>query len=442
MQEYWFCAGCKSMNRANDKVCYKCRAPREQATLLTVAERQQGVVLTPGLDEEHRQVAWALMSRNSYVSAWQLGYVAAGLIVLYAILGVLFVAEQGMLLGVYLFSPDGVDSTQDLLPGVVLGVTSLAVSLALVAAVAVHSCFLGLTSMNAPALGSGSPRFDPVRAGLWWIESHLWAIRGGLAFVGPALLCFMGIALGGLIFGLTAGVVWAVCAFWLLGDPITNLGKPRRLLEDLWTRLAVPGSADSRIVTWWAAAWGTAFGVAYAVAALTFVAIIVVAFVEIVLAIGGAELQPASRSQTVLVLGLTYVLVTIIEVAAYVTSLVLLARITIGLAERQRVREAWVRSGSGAPSAAAPGSAAPSDSAAQPGPFVQPGVAAPRPAPAPARQPEAQLPSSDVVGGEAAGPADRPVLLPSRTMPRYGSPPEPGRPLESRQNDPDRGGSL
>lgn len=468
MQEFWFCAGCRSMNRASDKLCYKCRAPKEQATLATVAERPQGVVLTPGLDDEHREVAWALMSRNSYISAWKLGYAAAGLIVLYAILGILFVIEQGTLLGINLLAPDRLDSFETVLPEAVLALTDLAVVLALIAAVAVHSCFLGITSMNAPALGSGSPRFDPVRAGVWWIESYLWAIRGGLAFVGPPLLCLIGILLGGLIFGLGAGLTWAVCAFWLLGDPIANLGKPRRLLEDLWTRLAVPGSADSRVVTWWSAAWGTAFGVAYAVSALTFIAIIVVALVEIVLAIGGVELQPASERQTTVVLGLTYVLVVAIELAAYVTSLWLLARITVGLAQRQRVREAWVQSGSAAPGSAAhaagsggvpatsrsagpqPGAplpqepAAPFGYAAQPGYVAGPAGPPPPPAPAPATQPEGQLPSSAGVGGEEAGPTDRPVIQPSRTVPRYGSPLgfEPRRPPESPPNDLDRGGAV
>jgi hypothetical protein len=468
MQEFWFCAGCKSMNRASDKLCYKCRAPKEQATLVTVAQRQQGVVLTPGLDDEHREVAWALMSGHSYISAWKLGYAAAGLIVLYVILGILFVIEQGTLLGIYLLAPDQLDSFQGVLPGAVLEATSLAVSLALVATVAVHGCFLGITSMNASALGSGSPRFDPVRAGVWWIESHLWAIRGGLAFVGPPLLCVIGIAFGGLIFGLGSGLVWAVCAFWLLGDPITNLGKPRRLLEDLWTRLGVPGSADSRIVTWWSAAWGTAFGLGYAVSALTFIGIIVVVLVEIVLAIGGVEMQPASESQTVLVLGLTSVLVASIELAAYVTSLLLLARITVGLAQRQRVREAWVQSGSaasrsgalvagsgGGPAASGstgpqPGAPLPQEPAAkfgyapQPGYFAGPAGPPPRPEPAPATQLEGQRPSSAGVGGEEAGPADRPVIQPSRTVPRYGSPLgfEPGRPPESPPNDPDRGGAV
>jgi len=82
MQEFWFCAGCKSMNRGADKRCYKCRAPKEEATLATVVHKPQDAVLTPGLDEEHREVAWTLMYRQQYISAWKLGYFAAGLILI------------------------------------------------------------------------------------------------------------------------------------------------------------------------------------------------------------------------------------------------------------------------------------------------------------------------------------------------------------------------
>ena len=83
MHEFWFCSECKSMNRADSKRCYKCRAPKEQATLAVSTERQEGVVLTPGLDDEHREIAWALAKSNHYISAWRLGYAAAGMMFLY-----------------------------------------------------------------------------------------------------------------------------------------------------------------------------------------------------------------------------------------------------------------------------------------------------------------------------------------------------------------------
>jgi hypothetical protein len=43
MQEFWFCARCKSMNRANSQQCYRCKALKTEATLATVAgDRPEG----------------------------------------------------------------------------------------------------------------------------------------------------------------------------------------------------------------------------------------------------------------------------------------------------------------------------------------------------------------------------------------------------------------
>jgi hypothetical protein len=93
MQEFWFCASCKSMNRGTTDRCCRCNAEREQSTLATVAERPQGVVLIPGLDEEHREVAWPLTSTHRYISAWLLGYVSAGLLILCPILVTLAIVD-------------------------------------------------------------------------------------------------------------------------------------------------------------------------------------------------------------------------------------------------------------------------------------------------------------------------------------------------------------
>src|ERR1035437_9262700 len=185
MQEFWFCASCKSMNRANAPQCYRCKSRKTEATLATVANRQQDVVLTPGLDEEHREVAWTLMFRQKYISAWRLGYLAAGLL-----LATLAVATFATIQAVVIiivggsFDSGGMNGGQQAL----LGATVLIMVVLGLLMVVVHSVFLCLTSMGAPALGSGSPRFDPARAAVWWIESALWAIRGGLAFVVPPML--------------------------------------------------------------------------------------------------------------------------------------------------------------------------------------------------------------------------------------------------------------
>ena len=180
MQEFWFCARCKSMNRAGALKCYKCQAPKGQATLATVAHRQQGVVLTPGLDDEHRELAWTLMFRQTYISAWKLGYLAAAL--LFALLAVWCALAGASLVAIArVFSVwnTATDPSIGALEGplgYILGFGVIGAALIAIATLVVHSIFLCLTSINSPALGSGSPRFDPARAAVWWIESYLWAI--------------------------------------------------------------------------------------------------------------------------------------------------------------------------------------------------------------------------------------------------------------------------
>ncbi len=311
MQEFWFCEACKSMNRGNADNCYRCRAPKDSSTMATVVRRQPGVVLTPGLDEEHRAVAWTLMLRQTYVSAWKLGYVAATLLLLVIAVGAVAAAiEIGLM--VSRGSPTPVAPADARSP--IFLVTLLAMGLIGLCAAVAHSVFLGLTSMDAPALGSGSPQFDPVRAGLWWIESWLWAIRAGLAFVVPPLLCLFAMSIGGVIFGLVLGLVWGVCAFWLLGDPITSLGKPGRLLKDLWGRLAVPGSADSRMVTLWSATWGVARGVDYAIAAVTYIAIMALAVASFVSSRSGVSIGGSSNANVTLLAILLVDLVAVVQV--------------------------------------------------------------------------------------------------------------------------------
>lgn len=342
MQEFWFCESCKSMNRGSSEQCYRCHAPKNLSTMATVTNRQPGVVLTPGLDEEHRDVAWTLMLRQKYISAWKLGYVAAALLFLVLAAGVaMAAAEIGFM--VSRGSPTPIAPVDAHSP--VLTVVFFVLLLTGVCAAVVHSVFLGLTSMDAPALGSGSPAFDPVRAGLWWIESSLWAIRAGLAFVGPPLLCLFAVSIGGLIFGIPIGVVWALCAFWLLGDPITSLGKPGRLLKDLWERLGVPGSANSRIVTLWTGVWGTARGFDFAVSGFIYVAIVVLAVARLLGSRFGVSIGLESTNGLALA---TILMVDFVVVVQWLTdgiALYLLALITIELSRRQRTREKWVLGG-------------------------------------------------------------------------------------------------
>lgn len=346
MQESWFCAQCKSMNRANAQQCYKCRALKAGATLATIAGRQHGVVLTPGLDEEHREVAWTLMFRQTYVSAWKIGYLAAAL--LFAMLAVwLLIGAVTLVSVIHLFSTDQADlGNQSHAPLLSLFAAGLiGAGLLAIVTVVVHSVFLYLTSVNASALGSGSPRFDPARAALWWIESALWAIRGSLAFVVPPFLALIAVSLVGPILGMGLGIVWFVCAFWALGDPVSCLDKPRRLLVDLWDRLGIPGSADSRIVTLWSVAWGTGRGIEYAVSGVIYLFVIVLSIIGFGASRIGGEVTFAPAGQVALAQTLLTFTVLTVQIVADGIGLYLLARITMELATRQRVREGWVLGG-------------------------------------------------------------------------------------------------
>jgi hypothetical protein len=417
MQEFWFCEACKSMNRADADRCYRCRAPKIQATMATVRQRQSGVVLTPGLDEEHREIAWTLMLRQTYISAWKLGYVAAALLFLVIVVGV-FTAVLEIALMVSRGSPTPVDPGS--VRGPVLPAALLALGLTGLLAAVVHSAFLGLTSMDAPALGSGSPRFDPVRAGLWWIESSLWAIRAGLAFIGPPLVCLYAISIGGPVLGLLGGLAWAVVFFWLFGDPIASLGKPSRLLKDLWERLNVTGSSDSRIVTLWSGAWSMARGIDFAIAAMAYTMIAVMYVANFFASRFDVSLWGSSNDDVTLLWILLVDLVVAVEWIADGIALYLLAQITINLSRRQRIREKWVLGN------LAPAPARTRAASAAPAGFV-PAAAAPQAVPQRPLEPAAE--PAAVTPPESA--ADRPVIQPSSTSirrygaPRGGDPPRP-----------------
>ena len=422
MQEFWFCSQCMSMNRASSRQCYKCRAPRQTATLATVSNRQEGVVLTPGLDEEHRDVAWALMAGQNYVSPVAVGYLATALIMLTAIAWV-FLATMGMIL---LVGNEGsvVSTVTD---GQVhlfwVGLAAFGVSLA--ATALVHGVFLGLASMNAAALGSGTPRYGMLRSGLWWVESFGWTILAWLVLGGP----YLGLALFSAP-GMVLGVLWLAVGWYLMGNPISFLGRPRRLLDDLWGRLSVPGSGgDARTVSLWSLSWGTARGLVlayYAFLTLLGVATFIVLIVAALSGHGiGVTISDNYVTIATLLDALAYGSAFVAETIAYL----LLAQVTLGLVDRLKARERWVRAGprksvesGGVGGNAEPASPAPN----QPYEYMPPEArVAPAPAtfsteqwPAPAPSTPEQTPP-DLPARWPRGPIMTPISAPDAEPPRF-----------------------
>jgi hypothetical protein len=138
-------------------------------------------------------------------------------------------------------------------------------------------------------------------------------------------------------------------------------------------RLGIPESSDSRLVGHWSMAWGTLVGILYAVVIGPLVLLITFILVLLVAGLAGIELTPAPEGQVALYATLLFGLVLTALLIAYGTCLFTRARITLELSRRQRVREAWVRSGTDVPNAGAAAQGLPAASAASVVP--QPGYA-------------------------------------------------------------------
>jgi hypothetical protein len=294
MQEFWYCDRCGSMNRADSGRCYKCRAGKANATAGTTTVLRQGYVAAPALDDENRGIARAYMSQGRYVSAWQIGYltgfvtiVAVAFEALYATIAVLHAISRSPGYA----SPKAFPWFET--PPAVLG---LAVAALVLVGLVLQGLFLCLTSMNSPALGSGTARFGPFRCAVWPLESVLWAVWG----------------LG----GLRAYDRWWARRLYL-GDPLSSAtDNPPRLLQDLLDRLWVPRRSGSGLVPLWGTAWAALVLIGYLL------------LFTLVLALIGTPLP--------------FVVLLAIGSCDFAWCFITLARITFEMARRQHIREQWV----------------------------------------------------------------------------------------------------
>jgi len=343
MADYWYCATCFSQNRPRSDRCYKCDRPRgAEADPTFAATASQGRTATsrsavasaasqpvppPVLDEATRWTARSVMDRG-YSSAWQLGYVAAGMLILTAI--VLVVAALAWLPRLLSSITNAPLAPNSLIDACAPSLPLLCVLGPLT--IAIHSMFLYRSAKAAPALGSGSAHASPMEAGAWWLESELSAIGGAAALTVPFM--FIGI-FGGLIGR------WLIrqggFGFWVLGNPIGYFNRSRQVLTDLWERFAIPGQSGARTITLWSFCWAMTHLVAMAFAevlAWIFIAVWYIATVD------GRPFSFSPEFASV-VAALTLICLVVALLFA-VVALYLLAEITWELAKRQRVREQWV----------------------------------------------------------------------------------------------------
>lgn len=363
MQQHWFCSRCGSMNRADADNCYKCRGRRATSTVRTTVVPRAKNVSVPSLGEDNLKIARAFMSSGRYTSSWQLGYLA-GVTMMVAVILEVYLAV-GLLVAVFLKGGFSFDALRG-----VAGLAGLlgagAAGLSLVALIML-GVFLGLTSMNAPALGCGIPGYGPLRSALWPIETVLWVVWG--------------------VTSSRSMDQWFFKMAALPSGPDAATDNPPLLLWYMMGIHAVPSRSESRLIHIWAAEWGLVVCLFY------------VGIIALVLALCGID----PPLVVLLVIG------SLIVPPMFLT----LALIAIEIARRQRIREQWVL---GELRAEATGTAAigPSES----------------PAPAPELRPEHTPQPSQPLQAEPAptagpGPQVAPPVLQTPTASRPSSVPVP-----------------
>jgi hypothetical protein len=434
MQEAWFCENCRSMNRAQSNVCYRCHAPKAGATLATVRDQRPVDVAIPGIDHLDGGRAAALLSRT-YQDVSALGYLAA------AILGIAAVASAVTLfltaLVVLLASTAG---NVSLSPGAaaVLLIAGGVGSLAVPAGILLDSIFLGLTTRNVPALGGGQPSFGPLRAGLWWLEAGFWVLAASFVVWSlpgiVILLMAASMILGFEVFGLIGlvGVVIAIewtrrelsISFNVFRYSLAALRRPARPLNELASRLGAKGSAGHDLVGLWSASWVTGFAITIFMPLLGLGIGVAAIAVVLVAALAGIDVRMPSAAELDWAERVFEALMAVVATLAALLAIFFMTRLTLWLTRAQRDRRRWVLSAAGRPGGLhAPGPA--------PAPGIGPGTARQGPAPAaPAVAPRASPGLAQLArpGPPQAGPpraAPRPAAPTGRVI---GYVPDPVRP--------------
>jgi hypothetical protein len=289
MQEFWVCDGCKSLVRRLDPTCYRCGRPRAVGDR-SVDAGARGAVLTPGVDGRTLQgVAWTLSTGGRYVSVRYLSALAALLVMADVVLSTAHAAVTVALESRLMDSTIGQIVNDQVLPRDLVDISTQLFAIELIVWVLgtiAWIALVGISVHNAPALGAGTPPSTTLEAVGWW-------------FV-----------------------------------PLFNLVRPVQIVNDVYERLAVQGSARSMVVgVWWAGfllAWLIRVPISW----------LVVFVMTAALFMGWT---PSVREVTGVGLSLD-----ILADLFYLASGLALVQVILELGRRQRVREAWVAAGAAA----------------------------------------------------------------------------------------------
>lgn len=289
MQEFWVCDSCKSLVRKVDSKCYSCgriRAPEAKS----IDAGATGAVLTPGVDDEFQGQAWSLSASRRYKSV---RWLAPGAATLVFVAVMLDVVNNLVGLGVYARALD-LKRVEDYTSGtwiprdivaIDFQITLVEVAVTIGAAIACIALF-AISVRNAPVLGAGTPPRSALAAVVWW-------------FV-----------------------------------PFYNLVRPFQIVSDVYARMAVPGSAATKIV----GAWWACYLLSWFVRVIG--GFIVDLLVGFWLALGWV---PTIREAVGLAMALSA-----LEAVFYVASGIFLVRVILELGDRQRVRARWIAAGAAA----------------------------------------------------------------------------------------------
>jgi hypothetical protein len=389
VEEFWVCQHCRSLNRASAGKCYSCREkygsqPKQgtpavkganrvaspPAALPTLADfgaavaRQpyisrpvalpspaapsSAVLGTPAIREARgiphpvlavkRRIARFFAQRQSLSVGW-LGNLTAILLMLLILDGAALVLTVSPAAGDLLQSANLAGAWAHLTSGQQGLARTLAIGFGALGIVSLLSLslFLGLTTHNATGLGADMPLLTPYGAGIVW-PVVLWTqARIAVGMIVPAALIWLGYPIPGLI----AAIVAVEIAQRHLDDPFSWLTMPYRHLPDLYAKLGVGGSIESRLASLWSACFRAANVLAIATYALPALAVALV-FASDTL---GRDRIPGWQSSGLGPAQFGVALLVVSLVAWTAGAMGLLVPITLGLVRRQRTRKTLVRIG-------------------------------------------------------------------------------------------------